>query len=62
MKYKKAMAIIIDLGEEDIITASSGTNPASDCANAASKVAAKCTSGNYVSYQTCASNDLWHHS
>ncbi len=62
MKYKKAMAIIIDLGEEDIITASSGTNPASDCNNSGSRRAANCTSTTYVAYQTCASNALWHHS
>ncbi len=59
MKYEKAMATIIDLGEEDIITAS--TNPASNCENAASKTAAKCTGDTYMSYQTCASNALWTH-
>ncbi len=59
MKYEKATAIIIDLGEEDIITAS--TNPASDCSNAASKIAANCTSGTYKSYQTCTSSALFDH-
>ncbi len=62
MKFEKAEVTRIEVSEDIIVTSGNTTNPASDCTNAGSKKAANCTSDTYVSYQTCASNALWHHS
>ncbi len=51
MKYEKATAIIIDLGEEDIITASSG------CTTVIYQTEDTCTGGNHKGkYSECTNN------